>query len=706
MIKIDNRILTEWEQVPNVWKKYPVRKVVNQVFQNIENEEFENTFEPFTYDVDYFRPAMSGVNVDEDCIVATNANIILIYPNRGKIENGIYNFKEKNGIKKYTKIDAIYPNYKYVIPEETTLQYRITILTLRTYLQVLISGQYFNKDTNHVNLKVDGKEDNICAVNAKYLCLVLDTFQSFGYEYIYFGFNERKGAGIIISNDEYNVTNPYKAMKNGEALCLLMPLENYNIEFGSIEVDYKTECKIYFDFKKDAIVEKYGDLYNPNAYWRPNAKRPLPYNLTEDNITQLSNITKTNKVLMYANVFVELNVLYARSLMYDCMIVIKSVDIEDGEFEIINGALKNVDNPQLVYNDFRYKLTSNSNYSRSNPTKFELNTKEFLEAYSEAVICKLTNKDTSIEYPIQFYSEYANYFISLQYGNYYTDNYIFYNKNLILQGGHLDLKYSIPESVYAQSILKYFDTSEVITIYTGITSIDFEIGNTYFVIFKEDEQYKDINILSNNKHDEFENLLDEFTKDDINRLKDCVAANIKFNKKNKYNDKVNYVGYENKSFSRLSFAAFTSENGYFSWDYSLFSKNYKQANNIFRPKLNIDFIAIHIKDDTDDIFTFKNSVIKAFFDITKGKNIYFNDRYMIANIGYVPVPPTPKKTPKQKKQKVIPTPTIPTPKVLTKSDYERRIKGLELLVKNTTDQSELDKFNRKLKGLKLLLKNF
>lgn len=103
MIKIDNRILTEWEQVPNVWKKYPVRKIVNQVFQNIENEEFEYIFEPFTVDDD-FRPAMSGVNVDNNCIVATDAHIMLTYPNNGKIENGIYNFKIKKGEKNIQKL--------------------------------------------------------------------------------------------------------------------------------------------------------------------------------------------------------------------------------------------------------------------------------------------------------------------------------------------------------------------------------------------------------------------------------------------------------------------------------------------------------------------------------------------------------------------------------------------------------------------------
>lgn len=570
-------------------------------------------------------------------------------------------------------------------------------------MQVIISGEYSNAAMNIVNLKVDGLENNIIAFNAKYLCLALDTFVSFGYEYIWFGFNKNTSL-IIISTDEYNVTNPLTAIFS-DPLCIIMPVfNNFSGEFGSIDVDYKTECKIYFDFKKDAIVEKNGDIYDPNAYWRPNAKRPLPYNLTEDNITQLSNITKTNKLLMYANVFVDTNELYARSIEYDCMIVIKSVDIEDGEFEIINGALKNVDNPQLVYNDFRYKLTSNSNYSRINPTKFELYTKDFLAAFSDAVTCKLTTKDSSVEYPIQFYGEYGNKFISLQYGNIWVDNYIYYNKNLIVKEDAISLKYSIPESIYAYSVLKYFDDL-ITTIYTSDTSIDFEVGNTYFVIFKEKEEYQDIGILSNNKHDEFENALDEFTKDDIKRLKDCVASNIKFNKKNKYNDKVNYVGYVNKSFSRLSFAAYTRENGYLSWDDNLFSKNYKQDGYIFRPKLNLDFIAIHIKDDTDDIFTFKNASIKAFFDITKGKNIYFNDRYMIANIGFVPTYPKPKKTPKQKKQKVLPTPTTEIPKTLTKSDYERRIKGLELLVKNTNDQSELDKFNRKLKGLKLLLKN-
>jgi hypothetical protein len=657
MIKINNRILTEWEQVPNVWKKYPVRKIVNQVFQNIENEEFEYIFEPFTVDDD-FRPAMSGVNVDINCIVATNAHIILTYPNRGKIENGIYNFKEKNGKKKYTKIDEIYPRYDYIVPNKTTLQYRIRIFTLRTYLQVLISGKYFNTVTNHVVLKVDGLENDLIAVNAKYLCLILDTFESFGAEYIWFGFNKNTSV-IVISYDEYNVTNPVTAMFS-DPLCMLMPVfADNSSEFGSIDVDYQTECKIYFDFKKDAIVEKKGDIYDVSNYWSPNDKRPLPYNLTEDNITQLSNITNTNKLLMFANVFIDSNKLYARSLEYDCMIVIQSVNIEDGEFEIVNGALKDVEKQQLEYNDFRFKLTSNSNYSRINPTKFEIYTKEFLAAYSEAVTCALTNKDLSVEYQIQFYGEYGNKFMSLQYGNNYDDFYIFYNKNLIVKEDAIDLKYSIPESIYAYSVIKYFDDL-ITTIYTSDTSIDFEIGNIYFVIFKEKEDYKDIGILSNNRHDEFENQLDEFTKDDIKRLKDCVAANIKFNKKNKYNDKVNYVGYENKSFSRLSFAAYTKENGYLSWDYSLFSKNYKQGNNIFRPKLNLDFIAIHIKDDTNDIFTFKNTSIKAFFDINKGKNIYFNDRYMIANIGFSPSYPTPKKTPKQKKQKAIPPPTTST----------------------------------------------
>jgi disulfide oxidoreductase YuzD len=52
-------------------------------------------------------------------------------------------------------------------------------------------------------------------------------------------------------------------------------------------------------------------------------------------------------------------------------------------------------------------------------------------------------------------------------------------------------------------------------------------------------------------------------------------------------------------------------------------------------------------------------------------------------------------------------PTTPqtTSKVLSKADFERRIKGVELLLKNTNDTLEIIKYNKKLKGLRLLLKN-
>jgi len=45
-----------------------------------------------------------------------------------------------------------------------------------------------------------------------------------------------------------------------------------------------------------------------------------------------------------------------------------------------------------------------------------------------------------------------------------------------------------------------------------------------------------------------------------------------------------------------------------------------------------------------------------------------------------------------------------TPKVLTKDDYQRRIKGIEALLKFETNQEKIDKFNRKIKGINALLK--
>jgi len=47
-----------------------------------------------------------------------------------------------------------------------------------------------------------------------------------------------------------------------------------------------------------------------------------------------------------------------------------------------------------------------------------------------------------------------------------------------------------------------------------------------------------------------------------------------------------------------------------------------------------------------------------------------------------------------------------SPKELTKEDILIRIKGLEIMIKNTNDENELNKFNKRLNGLKLLLNNY
>jgi hypothetical protein len=157
-------------------------------------------------------------------------------------------------------------------------------------------------------------------------------------------------------------------------------------------------------------------------------------------------------------------------------------------------------------------------------------------------------------------------------------------------------------------------------------------------------------------------------------------------------------------YDKLSFDTTFIDEGIIQLDKHLCNKNFRVKNTIWYPKLNNSFIAIMYKDDTNNIFSYDNSVVKAFFDITKGRNIWFNDMYMIADLYKLEKPVKSKKTPKPKKSKATDIPIQTTPKVLTKEDFEIRIKGIEIMLKYATDPIEIKNFNTQLTALKIMLK--
>ena len=713
MIKIDNRILTEWEQVQNIWKKYDApKKIQTRFFKDIKDEEFEYIFEPFTND-DVFSPAMCGVNVDEKYIVSTNGHILICYPNKDKIQNGIYNFKTNNTLKKYEKIRAgNFPAYLNVIVDETDIQYSITTKLLRTYLAIIVNGEY---EPSHggVVFKVKGLMNDKIVLNCNYLIKILDTFSSFGEEEIWFGFNGETKA-VYISNSRFNVTYPIQGMQY-DLLAIIYPMFTMDSNLGTTDIDFDTECNIYFDFKTDAIVDKYGGIISQSwsSYYEP-VFPPVNYNITENNFKQLFNVTKTNKNLPeFQDVLIHNNSLYARSISYDCFFIIGDVDIDDGFFQIVNGALKNINSPLNKFSDF-IKVLENK-YTNSYTYDIQkLHSNQFLKSYSDAVICKMSNNDTPADgVDIQIFGEKDWEFFFLQYGSNLAYNFIFFNKSITINIGlENEIKYSIPESLFCHSIIQYFDKN--IYLYLKCNNAYFEImgNNCQFIVFKKDNNFNDfsfINEYPNSLKLGFDDKIEDFTKAELKLLKETVSNNIKWNKKNKYSDISEQIGLT-KLFD-LSFEKISVEKN------KIVSKSLILKKQVYNaPYMSFFFNNYLLLQKNDNYGAYSEYVynpksFKAFLEISNMKDVAFNGNYMTVKLldedkitTKPPKPPKTPKTPKQKPQKSVAKTTTSTPKVLTKADYEIRIKGLETLIKYATDQSVIDAYNIKLNGLKTLLK--
>lgn len=328
---VRTRITDDWNDIPDVWKK---TKNVSEVryATSPTNAGLATIFEPFISDDD-LRPAMTGIYFDKENVVATDAHRLLIVPNKGSFK-GIYQPESEK------LIDSKFPDYRVVIPESADGIYMIEIDKLRCYLTAAINGQYSNQSTSQINLFY---ENDFIAVSSKFFLETLNAFKMLGYDFVYAGIakGSKMRAILFCAEKEYlkNTKNSY----GKTPLALLMPLFANTDYEGKIpvafDVDFARELNVKYRLDTNEIINSDGTVVND---WKPKTEG-VPY-MKEEELKLIKKIVNSGSskilpILEHVKVLDKVATCTNLETFYQ----IKGVDVQDGLFALVNGALVNQD---------------------------------------------------------------------------------------------------------------------------------------------------------------------------------------------------------------------------------------------------------------------------------------------------------------------------------------------------------------------------
>lgn len=363
-MKINLRSAKVWSEIPDVWKNY--NKPKQQDYKADPTDKGLASILSVFASTDDLRPAMTGVFFDKENITVTDGHSLFILPNTGTFED-LYEIGSKK------TIDAKYPQYRVVIPEDTQYKHKINISKLKTYCNVVVNGKYSNMATNSLILKYGGGKDRI-SFNAKFLIEILTAFEKLGYVDIYIGLNSNNRGAIftVEQKDLFKISSAY----GKRPLALQMPLMMNNVEYqklGAYDIDFQRELQVLYDLSTDAIIDANGKEVTD---WQPKSDWGLPYwDIEEARVfTKITNSKMADNlpILEYVKIQNKKIVATDLSLAY-CL---NDADVEDGLYEIVNLAL--VDTPDFDIENYPLDVWKNHEFKENE--KFNLNIGAIIEA--------------------------------------------------------------------------------------------------------------------------------------------------------------------------------------------------------------------------------------------------------------------------------------------------------------------------------------
>jgi DNA polymerase III sliding clamp (beta) subunit (PCNA family) len=326
-----------WENLPDVWKVVkrvkPIDLYAGLKKDGIKDKGLLKLVQDFMSD-DVLRPNLNGMLVEKDVIVCTDAHRLICIPAELGIDNGIYNISpkiaKKNQEPLYSKLSGNFPPYKDILPENGII-HKVDAYKLKTYSEAVLNGKYTNFVTHAISYKVE--DDFEIGFNAEFLINVIDTFLLLGYTELYFGFSTPSRA-IIISPNEATAKKPLSNIGK-YPFALLMPLMLNDSFLGARELDFGTEIEVYFSFMDNEIHNADGSIAN---YDRNLSNTELPY-IDSDSFSLINKMIPKNATLPILE-YVKVKFGMATISNLDFFLTIKDVFVEDGMYEVCNGALK------------------------------------------------------------------------------------------------------------------------------------------------------------------------------------------------------------------------------------------------------------------------------------------------------------------------------------------------------------------------------
>lgn len=237
--------VNNWSEIPDEFKKIrlPIKIEWNE---NPSDDGLNEILKPFL-GTEPLRPAMQGINFDENGITATNAHILLTIPTSEDIFEGVYKkVKEGDG---FAKIDVKYPNYAQVIPKETE---RLSVF----YVDILKLLTYFKVAKNY-----SGNKEVIFKINNEKMGVFPDLMINFlssliklkGNEIDRVHYKTNKRALVFTELDTYQLGK--------DIIGLMMPfVYGELIRYGTKNIDKKTELNVYYDFDDNNIHNADGSI--------------------------------------------------------------------------------------------------------------------------------------------------------------------------------------------------------------------------------------------------------------------------------------------------------------------------------------------------------------------------------------------------------------------------------------------------------------
>lgn len=344
--KIDIRNAKNWQDLPNPWTI--VKKISKvDIKYNLNDSKFIGLFEPF-FNKEGLRPSQNGLLIDGNKLVATDAHKLIQLKNEGKLEDGNFLISSKIAKKtgnKLGKITEKFPDWERIIEGSTEIVSEITPLQLKTYCEAVIKGKYCNSVTNKITFLVQlgyrfaGKENITISLNAEMLIDILETFLKLGYKKIYCGYTNKS---MYFAESAEAAKNPKNAIGK-QNFALLMGMFNTEEYLGSKDIDFETEISCYYSFEDDKIHNSDGEI----AFFNSNqTSKDLPY-ISEVNFDMLKKVAGNNKQFpLLENILVENYKATAHD--FTQLVSIQDVNVEDGIYELVSGAFKdtseNIDN--------------------------------------------------------------------------------------------------------------------------------------------------------------------------------------------------------------------------------------------------------------------------------------------------------------------------------------------------------------------------